>query len=59
MRDVAVYRVKWCDEDHQYVGLVDEFPSLSWLADTEVDALTGIANLTKQVRADLAVEPSP
>lgn len=36
------YRVTWSTEDGQYVGTVDELPSLSWLADHPVDAFKGI-----------------
>ena len=36
------YCVQWSEEDKQYVGTVQEFPSLSWLDDTPSAALDGI-----------------
>lgn len=39
------YRVEWSPEDNEFVGLVTEFPSLSWLAPTEDEALRGIIDL--------------
>ena len=36
------YNVIYSDNDQQFVGLCLEFPSLSWLDDTEEKALEGI-----------------
>ena len=36
------YHVHWSDEDQQFVGTVDQFPLLSYCADTEHDARRGI-----------------
>jgi hypothetical protein len=47
------YRVEWSPDDDEWVGLVVEFPSLSWLAPTPVDALMGICDLVDEVDADL------
>ncbi len=41
--------------DDGFVGLCVEFPSLSWIADSESDALHGIAKLVNEVRSDMAV----
>ena len=46
--DFYTYRVTWSVDDHEYVGLCTEFPSLSWLASTQDEALQGI----RQVVAD-------
>jgi len=43
------YRVIWSEEDHEHVGLVAEFPSLSWLAPTAGEALNGITKLVAEV----------
>jgi len=43
----------WSEEDNEYIGLCAEFPSLSWLADTQEGALTGIRNTVKQVILDM------
>ncbi len=52
------YRVTWSEEDQEHVGLVDEFPSLSWLASTQVEALEGIRDAVADAVADLG-EDSP
>ena len=51
--DRYTYRVTWSEEDHEYVGLCAEFPSLSWLAKTPEAALKGIRKLVADVRKDL------
>ena len=52
-RDIYTYRVTWSEEDNEYVGLCAEFPSLSWLADTQEDALRGINDVVAEVTADM------
>lgn len=47
------YRVAWSAEDGEYVATVAEFPSLSWLAPTQVEALSGLADVVRHVLADL------
>lgn len=47
------YRVTWSPEDSEHVGLVSEFPSLSWLASDQVDALLGIRALVAHVVAEM------
>ena len=53
MDDKYTYRVTWSEEDGEYVGLCAEFPSLSWLADTQTAALQGIRDTVKQVIRDM------
>ena len=53
------YRVAWSVEDGEHVATVAEFPSLSWLAPTPVEALAGLANVVGDVLADLAVSGEP
>jgi hypothetical protein len=48
------YRVIWSEEDHEHAGLVVEFPSLSWLAPTAGEALSGITQLVADVFDDMA-----
>jgi len=36
------YRVIWSQEDREYAGVCEGFPSLSWLAVTPDEALVGI-----------------
>jgi hypothetical protein len=48
------YRVTWSAEDGEHVATVAEFPSLSWLASTPVWALAGLADVVRDVLADLA-----
>jgi predicted HicB family RNase H-like nuclease len=47
------YRVIWSEDDQEHVGLVAEFPSLSWLAPTAGEALSGITKLVADVFADM------
>lgn len=51
--DHYTYRVTWSTEDGEHVGLCVEFPSLSWLAGTPEEALTGIRQLVAEVVTDL------
>jgi predicted HicB family RNase H-like nuclease len=57
------YRVIWSEEDQEFVGLVAEFPSLSHLAPSQLEALNGIVALVAAVIDDLAehgeVAPTP
>lgn len=53
MHDKYSYRVLWSEEDQEYVGLVAEFPSLSWLGKTQEDAFKGIRRLTKEIVTDM------
>ncbi len=43
------YRVTWSEPDSEFVGTVAEFPSLSWLADTQYEALDGIIAVVREV----------
>ena len=47
------YRVTWSEEDKEYVGLCAEFPSLSWLDDTQQAALQGINKVVAEVISDM------
>ncbi len=51
--DRYTYRVTWSEEDHEYVGLCAEFPSLSWLARTPEAALKGIREVVADVVDDM------
>jgi predicted RNase H-like HicB family nuclease len=51
--DHYTYRVTWSPEDGEYVGLCAEFPSLSWLAQTQEKALVGIRQVVIDVVSDL------
>lgn len=42
---MRTYYVEWSEEDQEYVGLCVQYPSLSWLAPTYVEALQGIKAL--------------
>ena len=57
--DRYTYRVTWSEEDHEYVGLCAEFPSLSWLAALPEDALKGIRKVVARVVADLKANGEP
>ncbi|HEY8708921.1 MAG TPA: toxin-antitoxin system HicB family antitoxin [Burkholderiaceae bacterium] len=51
--DHYTYRVTWSAEDAEHVGLCAEFASLSWLAPTPEDALSGIRAVVADVVKDL------
>lgn len=48
------YRVEWSPVDNEFVGLVAEFPSLSWLAPTYAEAMQGIVGVVEQVAAEMS-----
>ncbi len=48
------YRVVFSQEDGEWVGLCTEFPSLSHLAGTQVEAMQGIVSLVAAVIEDMA-----
>jgi predicted RNase H-like HicB family nuclease len=51
--DHYTYRVIWSEDDNEYVGLCAEFPSLSWLSESQEDALKGICNIVADVINDM------
>ena len=53
MADHYTYRVTWSTDDDMHVGLCAEFPSLSWLADTPEEALSGVRQVVVEALADM------
>ncbi|CAN5419433.1 type II toxin-antitoxin system HicB family antitoxin [soil metagenome] len=57
------YRVTWSAEDEEFVATCLEFPSLSWLAHTQIDALSGLENVIIEAITDMRehdeVVPAP
>jgi predicted HicB family RNase H-like nuclease len=53
------YRVAWSAEDGEHVATVAEFPSMSWLAASPVEALAGLADAVRDVLTDLAESGEP
>ncbi|BCL15326.1 type II toxin-antitoxin system HicB family antitoxin [Micromonospora sagamiensis] len=47
------YRVTWSAEDDEFVATCVEFPSLSWLASSQTEALQGLQVLVREVIVDL------
>lgn len=47
------YRVTWSAEDDEFVAICVELPSLSWLAATPQDALTGVEAAVCDAVADM------
>lgn len=43
------YRVQWSPEDNEYVALVAEFPSLSWLDPDPAQAISGLVAVVESV----------
>ncbi len=48
------YRVTWSEEDSEYVALCAEFPSLSFLAEDQSEALSGLTKLVGEVVEDMS-----
>ena len=59
MSDHYTYRVTWSAEDGEHVGLCAEFPSLSWLALTPGEALSGIRRLVSDCVSDMRTNGEP
>ena len=51
--DRYTYKITWSEEDKEYVGLCVEFPSLSWLAESQESALKGIRKVVEKVIKDM------
>lgn len=47
------YRVRWSEEDGEYLATVAEFPSLSWLDKSQALAFAGIVDLVREVVKDM------
>ncbi|MFV2011397.1 MULTISPECIES: type II toxin-antitoxin system HicB family antitoxin [unclassified Micromonospora] len=47
------YRVTWSAEDGEFLATCAEFPSLSWLASSQIKALQGLQDLLREVLADM------
>ncbi|MFF5176595.1 type II toxin-antitoxin system HicB family antitoxin [Micromonospora sp. NPDC000316] len=47
------YRVTWSADDQEFVATCAEFPSLSWLAPSQVEALQGLQRLLQETIADM------
>jgi hypothetical protein len=45
-----IFKVSWSEENHKYVGLCNEFPSLFCYDESPVRALKGIRNLVDEER---------
>ncbi|MDE2881913.1 MAG: toxin-antitoxin system HicB family antitoxin [Gemmatimonadota bacterium] len=59
MSDHYTYRITWSAEDGEHVGLCAEFPSLSWLAATPGEALSGIQRLVADCADDMRTNGEP
>ena len=59
MSDHYTYRITRSAEDAEHVGLCAEFPSLSWLAATPAEALSGIQRLVADCVDDMQTNGEP
>ncbi|ELR98932.1 hypothetical protein [Gloeocapsa sp. PCC 73106] len=57
--DKYTYKTIWSEEDQEFVGLCEEFPSLSYLNPDRHQAYEGIVNLAKDVILDLKSTDEP
>ena len=53
LQDRYVFRVHYSDEDQKFVATVAELPSLSWLADSQEQALHGLRKVVDAVVVDM------
>lgn len=53
------YRVTWSAEDQEFVATCMEFPSLSWLAPSQIQALTGLEDLIGETVDDMRRQDEP
>jgi predicted HicB family RNase H-like nuclease len=53
------YRVTWSAEDHEFVATCVEFPSLTWLASSQIEALQGLQEMLREVIADMEEQGEP
>lgn len=58
MIDKNTYKVLWSDLDSGYIGTCDEYPSLSWFADTQDEAFSGIRNIVAEIEKELEKKTS-
>ncbi|MDO3701529.1 toxin-antitoxin system HicB family antitoxin [Micromonospora sp. C28SCA-DRY-2] len=47
------YRVTWSAQDDEFLATCAEFPSLSWLASSQIEALQGLQDMLREVIADM------
>jgi len=47
------YQVTWSAEDEEFVATCQEFPSLSWLAESQDEALEGLLRMVDEVVQEL------
>ncbi len=59
INDHYTYRVTWSADDNEHVGLCAEFPSLSWLASSPENALSGIRKVVAEVIKDMKISKEP
>ncbi|MEE9581067.1 MAG: hypothetical protein V3V74_07120 [Nitrosomonadaceae bacterium] len=59
IQDRYTYRTLWAAECEEYVGICDEFYSLSWLKKDRDEALLGIKKLVHDVVEDMKKNNEP
>ncbi|MEV4540637.1 type II toxin-antitoxin system HicB family antitoxin [Micromonospora echinaurantiaca] len=47
------YRVTWSAQDDEFLATCAEFPSLSWLASSQIEALQGLQDMLREVITDM------
>lgn len=53
------YRVAWSAQDSEFLATCAEFPSLSWLASSQIEALKGLRDLLDEVIDDMGEQGEP
>lgn len=57
--DRYTYRIAWSAANDEYVATILEFPSLSWVARSRSQALSGATSLVEEVLDDLLKQGEP
>ena len=59
--DVSTYaiHVGWSEEDQEFVATCEEFPTLSWLAETKTEAMDGMKQVLTDVISDMKANNEP
>ena len=50
--------VRWSEEDQEFVGTCDKYPSLSWLSASPLGAMMGIRRIVQEVECEDAERPT-
>lgn len=53
------FYIDWSERDEEFIGLCDQYPSLSYLAKSEAEALLGIYELVMEIENEGKPDQKP